>query len=133
MSENASGLLDPNEIKKQMMDPPKTREEILKDILENGVDKEHLQELKKCPVDEKNLLEYATLEEKDRLARLDLVVERLMLRVNRLELENEKRYLELIGFSLKFTEFVNKWIPIIAKLYNHFFAEPEKETEVKPL
>lgn len=121
------GLLDPDELKKQMMDPPKSKQEILQDILNKGIDVDLLQELRKYPIDEKNLKEYSSLNVEDRFSRLDLVVERLMLRINRLEFENEKRYLELISFSLKFSEFFTKWTPIITKLHNHFFAQPKEE------
>lgn len=121
-----SELLDPVKLREQMADPPKSKMELLKDILDKGVDEELLKELRALPIDETILKEYKLLDDKDRFARLELLVERLMLRVNRLETENEKRTLEQSSYVLQLANFIKYISPLVTKIYKHFFSDDEE-------
>ncbi len=90
-------LLDPEELKKQMIEPPKTKLEVLQSIVDKGIDQELLQELKTKTIYE---------------------------RLARLESENENRSLESTALSIQLYKFATKIGPMLSKIYKHFF-EPE--------
>ena len=117
------GLLDVDAIRETMKDAPLSAQDHLENMLKKGVDETFLSELKALPIpdDILNVLKEST--DAERMWRLELLVERLLIRVARLERENEERSLEIITLSLELSKFIGRISPMITNIFTHFFSE----------
>lgn len=118
----ADGLIDFDNLKKEMKDPPFSAKDQLENILEKGIDYAMLTGLKSTPIPDDLLKDLKQLPDDERIQRLELLVERLLVRVARIEEENETRMLENISISLSLSKYMSDISPMIAKIFTHFFG-----------
>ena len=117
-------LLNADQMINEMRPPSKTASEYLEKLVSKGIDEELLDYLRTQKIDTQILNDlknnYTPL---DRIQRLELLVERLLLRVSRLERDNEYRNLEIATVSLELAKFVQTISPMMNEIYTHFFAK----------
>lgn len=119
-------LLNVNQLKQNMEVPPVSNEELFKNILSKGVDYELLNNLEIFPIEPSILEGLKKLSPDLRIESLEQLVLRLLVRMKRIELENEHRFLENINIQLKLQKLL-KLQPAIEKIYKHFFEDPLNE------